>query len=117
MFHDVLLVGEGGLDETFDHLIERGIVDVDGAELVGDEVAQEGGGGVELGMHLGGGVDALQLVGHLRPCVEKAMQVCIELGHRAALGHRAHNQAEILRTDALQQATQTVALLLAPDFL
>ena len=114
---DILLVGDGGLDEGLDLLVELRIVDVDGVEVVGDKVAEERGGGVELGVHLGRGVDPLEFLGHLRPAVEEVVQVGVEFGDGAAFGDGAHYDAEILRAYALQQAAQAVALLVALDFL
>lgn len=114
---NILLAGVDGLDELFHLAAQGGIVNIDGIEIVGEHVAQQRRGGVEFRMYLCGGIDTLELLRHLGPAVHKMVQIGIQFGHCASLGHCAHNDSEVLRTYALQQAPQAVAFLSALDFL
>ena len=117
MFDDILVFGVDGLDILANLVVEVGVVDIDGVEVVGEDVAEECGGGAEFGIDLAGGVDALEFVGHLRPAVEEVTQVGIEFGDGASFGDSADDDAEVLGTDTLHEATEAVTFFVAFDFL
>ena len=111
------LVGGDGVDVLAHLVVDVLVVDVYVGEVVGEDVAQERGGGAELGDEFLGAGDVLEALGEVFPLGHELAQVGIEFGNAFAFGNGAHDDSEVFGLDALDQAAETVAFFAAFDFL
>ena len=114
---DLELLGRDGFEVALD--VDVGIAVVGGDAVKGavEQVAQDGGGLVELAEQLRRGLGLVQLRLDLLPLGDEAGHLLVEVGHLLALGGRAHDDAEVLGADAFHQGGQPALLLLGAHLL